>query len=124
MPRILLVDDDELLRELLELTLSLEGHEVALASNGVEGIELVRRERFDLALLDLMMPFMDGVRFLRTLDAESADPPPVIVMSAAGTGELAREVLDAGAKAVVQKPVDIEALLATIGGLLPGRTLG
>jgi len=114
MHRILLVDDDELLRELLEMTLSVEGFEVALAAHGAEGIECVRRERFDLILLDLMMPFMDGVRFLLTLAAEIESPPPVVVMSAAVTGNLARDVLRAGAAAVVHKPVDAAELLDTI----------
>jgi len=118
MQHILLVEDDELLRELLEMTLSVEGYTVTPAAHGVEGIECLRRERFDLVLLDLMMPFMDGVRFLRILVADVPDPPPVIVMSAHGTGALARDVLDVGAEAVVRKPVDTAELLDTIARVL------
>jgi DNA-binding response OmpR family regulator len=116
MARLLLIDDDELLRELLAMRLEIEGHEVVAVDHGAAGIEALRRERFDLVVLDLMMPVMDGVRFMRLLNGEMA-PPPVIVLSAAGRGDLERDMLAAGVGAVLRKPVDMQQLVARIGAL-------
>ncbi|MCA1607351.1 MAG: response regulator, partial [Acidobacteria bacterium] len=60
--RILLVDDDELLRDLLEMTLALEGYEIGVASNGAEALTLLENAEFHLIVLDLMMPILDGMR--------------------------------------------------------------
>jgi len=106
MARVLLVDDDELLRDLLALRLEVEGHEIITADDGAAALATLRGMRCDLVVLDIMMPVMDGLRFLRTLRAEIADPPPVVVLSAAGHGALERELLAAGARGVVRKPVD------------------
>ena len=111
--RILLVDDDELLAELLEMTLSIEGYDVAVCTNGAEGIKRLQHDQFDVVVLDLMMPFMDGLQFMRVLTG-MASPPPVVVLSAVGKGDLVRDVLAAGAKAVVAKPVETDELLGTI----------
>ena len=117
MARLLLIDDDELLRELLAMRLEIEGHEVLAVDHGAAGIESLRRQRFDLVVLDLMMPVMDGVRFMRLLNGEMA-PPPVIVLSAAGRGDLERDMLAAGVGAVLRKPVDMQQLVARIGALI------
>lgn len=115
--RILLVDDDELLGELLEMTLSIEGYDVVVCTNGADGIERLQHDRYDLVVLDLMMPFMDGLQFMRFLQG-IIDPPPVVVLSAAGRGDLARDAIAAGAKAVVAKPVETDELLGTIQRVL------
>jgi DNA-binding response OmpR family regulator len=116
MARLLLIDDDELLRELLAMRLEVEGHEVVAVDHGAAGIEALQRERFNLVVLDLMMPVMDGVRFMRVMNSELA-PPPVIVLSAAGHRDLERDMLAAGAGAVLRKPVNMEQLVARIGAL-------
>ena len=118
MPSILLVDDDELLRELMELALSVEGYDVMVASNGAEGLDMLRKASCDLVVLDLMMPVMDGMRFMRILADEIASPPPVIVLSAAGEGQRSEEMLQFGAKAVVRKPVDTGELLERVRSVL------
>ena len=116
--RILIVDDDELLQELLALHLEVEGYEVLSAPDGRAALEMLRQERPDLILLDLMMPVMDGLRFMRTL-REVPAPPPVVVLSAAGGDhQRERDVRAAGAHAVVRKPIEPGALVDCIRATL------
>ena len=117
MARILLIDDDELLRELLQLRLELEGFEVSTAADGEEGVRRLREEAHDLVVLDLMMPIMDGLLFLRSLSGGGA--PPVIVASAAAHGEHEAALLGFGAvRAVLRKPVDPGLLVERIRDIL------
>ncbi len=104
-PRVLIIDDDTVLQDLLALYLKVEGYEVLKASDGRDGFERLQDERVDLVILDLMMPVMDGVGFMRALKALQS-PPPVLVLSAAGFGQLEGDMRSAGARAVIRKPVD------------------
>ncbi len=117
MPKLLLVDDDELLRELLQMQIEVEGYDVAVAENGAEAIDLLRRERCDAVVLDLMMPVMDGMRFMRTLAQEVPDPPPVLVLSAVDSPEVRRDLAAVGVRDVVRKPVDLPDRLARIAAV-------
>ncbi len=118
MPRVMLVDDDELLRELLQLRVEVEGWEVETAPDGAAAIAALRsaggRARPDVVVLDLMMPVMDGLRFMRALAQEVSDPPPVVVLSALDKHEMRRDLLAAGARDVMHKPVDLPVLLAAL----------
>ena len=122
MKRVLVVDDDHELANLLAFTLRRQGYAVEVATNGSEALERVRRARFDIALVDWHMPIMDGATFLRELRRElGASIPLVVVMSGMpGAAALARDLEVA---AVVQKPFrlkDLEALLERLVGR-PGR---
>jgi CheY-like chemotaxis protein len=64
MARVLIIEDEQDIREALAVLLESEGHDITTASNGVEGLEQARAHRPDILLLDLMMPVMDGFRFL------------------------------------------------------------
>ena len=64
---ILIVDDEEIMREILEALLTREGHQVRLASNAAEGLELARTQPFDAAIVDMMMPGMDGITALEEI---------------------------------------------------------
>jgi two-component system OmpR family response regulator len=118
MPRVMLVDDDELLRDLLQLRLEVEGWEVETAPDGAAAIAALRatggHARTDAVVLDLMMPVMDGLRFMRALAQEVPDPPPVVVLSALDKPEMRRDLLAAGARDVVRKPVELPILLAAL----------
>ena len=112
MAKILVVEDNEDVREMMAVTLELEGHRVRTAVNGRDALEKLRtEEKPSLILLDLMMPVMDGWQF-RSVIAE--DPQlkdvPVVVVSAA-TGELATK---APADAYVPKPIDMDELLTVV----------
>ncbi|HYG68764.1 MAG TPA: response regulator [Anaeromyxobacteraceae bacterium] len=106
--RLLLVDDDDFLREALGEALSYEGHEIATASDGAEALAVLEHgPALDAILLDLMMPVLDGWGFV---ERQQANPRwaeiPVVVLTAMGT--LPRPI---AARAVLHKPFRIEALL-------------
>ena len=73
--QILVVDDDALVREAAKIMLSVKGHHVTLAENGKAGIEAARKERFDVAIVDLFMPGMDGLQVIETIRNERPDLP-------------------------------------------------
>lgn len=82
MAKILIVEDEKLLNEAYELVLKKEGYDVAAAFNGEEALELFAKHKPDLILLDLRMPKMDGVEFLKQLEAKGKHPElSVIVFS-------------------------------------------
>ena len=110
---VLIVDDDDSLRASFGKLLMAEGYRFVGAANGMEGIELARRNRPDLAIIDMKMPGMGGLELFRRL---KGDHPrmPVIVMTAFGTTETAIEAMKLGAFDYVLKPFDIPALLKGI----------
>src|SRR5437016_12849005 len=93
---ILVVDDEEIMREILETLLSREGYEVRLASSGAEGLELARSLPFDTAIVDIMMPGLDGIATLDELKRIDEDLA-VIIITAYSSGESANSELKSGA---------------------------
>ncbi len=88
MKRILIIDDEESALDLLRRILEQEGHEVAAARNGQEGIEIFRRQQFDLVVTDMVMPVKDGLKTI--LELRRVDPAiPLIAIS--GGGAIAKE---------------------------------
>jgi CheY-like chemotaxis protein len=79
--RVLIVDDNEDVRRILALRLSLAGFEVSDAADGRAGLLALRGGRWDLVLLDLVMPELDGFEFLNALRADTAESPPVVVIT-------------------------------------------
>lgn len=79
--KILVVEDDETLREVYALKLSMEGFEVGTAADGLEGLEQAKQLSPDLIILDMMMPRMDGIEFLRVYSSESGGSAKVLVAS-------------------------------------------
>ena len=117
--RVLVVDDDEQLRYVLQETMKEDGYEVEAASNGREALAIIERWRPDLIVLDLMMPVMDGEAFRQEQRRLGlADQVPLIVLSAAREMRSAAERV--GAAASVPKPFDLDDLLATVGRLAAG----
>ena len=115
--RILVVEDDLTLRQVLTFNLQKEGYEVAGASDGESGLAAALSGRFDLILLDLMLPSMSGLEVLRTLRGDGVSTP-VIILSAKGT-EVDRVVgLKIGADDYVTKPFSRPELLARIEAVL------
>jgi len=119
--RVLVVDDDRVIQQLLEVNLQLEGYDVvATASDGAEALEKITELKPDLVILDIMMPKMDGLEVCRRL-RENADTAkiPVILLSARAQDLDIREGLDIGASAYLTKPFDPVELLEVVGRLIP-----
>jgi CheY-like chemotaxis protein len=115
-PRILVIDDDDVIRTMLSAALRDEGLTVDLAANGLEGLERVRQHRPSVIVLDLVMPIMDGLDFIEGCRAlRLGQTIPLVVM--ASTDELihAREPLHPkGGIAVVTKPFELETMTAIV----------
>ncbi len=110
---ILVIDDHMPIRELIARKLELEGFTVLRAKDGKEGLAAVQENAVHLIVVDLMMPVMDGLEFLRRLRSED-NKVPAIVLSASGTQSREEELIDAGATAVLAKPVQPTVIRATI----------
>lgn len=120
--RILLVEDEEKLARMVELELTYEGYEVEKATDGRSGLELARTGTFDLILLDIMLPELNGMEVLRRLRRESL--VPVIMLTARDTVMDKVAGLDAGADDYLSKPFAIEELLARIRASLRNKAEG
>jgi two-component system response regulator AtoC len=107
--RILVVDDEEKMRRLLEMSLKNMGHEVVLAADGAEALASCVEAPFDLILTDLKMPRMDGLQLLSTL-RERGEEVPVIVLTAFGTIETAVEAMKLGASDYIIRPFEMETV--------------
>lgn len=117
--RILLVDDDELLRELMRLVLETEGYELVECTDGRQALAaLQKNNRFDLMIVDLRMPVMDGARFLAEAGRETDAMPPVIVFSGNSDQDVYDELAGLPVRLVLRKPIDPDAMLEAIGSLI------
>ena len=103
--RLLVVDDNKVNRLLLARNLALQGHSAALAENGRVALEMLRRERFDLLLLDMEMPEMDGFQVLEQLvgDLQLRDIPVIVTSSLEGIDNVVR-CIELGAEDYLTKP--------------------
>ena len=115
--RLLIVDDDQDIAEALSLLLS-GRYTVVLAANGREAMDRVDKESFDLILLDLVMPLMDGSAVMRALRLRPSIPP-VLLMS--GSNDLVERASELGVDTFMPKPLEIGALQERIAGLLARR---
>jgi DNA-binding NtrC family response regulator len=112
-PRILIIDDEEAIRESLDTLLTLEGFSVNTAVDGPSGMDLLSRNEYDLLLLDLALPGQSGIDLLPRI-VEMQPNLPVIMITAYGTVGNVVDAIRAGAENFVQKPWDNEKLLADI----------
>ena len=118
MARILVVDDEIGIRELLSEILYDEGHSVELAENAAEARAARQRYRPDLVLLDIWMPDTDGVSLLREWSQQGLLDMPVIMMSGHATVDTAVEATRIGAADFLEKPITLQKLLKTISTAL------
>ena len=110
--RLLVVEDDESIRDMIEMVLDSEGYEVVAATNGAAALDLLRQERPDLILLDMKMPVMDGWEFARHYAALPEPRPPIVVLTAAQ--DAGRRAAEIGAQGYLAKPFSIDDLLDAI----------
>ncbi|WP_299093797.1 response regulator transcription factor [uncultured Metabacillus sp.] len=117
---ILIVEDEEKIQRLLEIELEFEGYQVVKASDGIEALEAYRSGKWDLILLDVMLPGLSGIELLRRIRAKDSYTP-VILLTAKGSVEDKVSGLDLGANDYITKPFQIEELLARIRAVLRMR---
>ena len=119
MARILVADDDIDIRELVEFKLSTLGHDVVAVADGASALEEVRRQRPDLAVLDVMMPGMSGLEVVKVIrgDPQLADLPVVILTARAQDSDV-ESGFDSGADDYITKPFSPRELAARVQTLL------
>ena len=116
MPRVLVVDDEQSIREMLEIYLQREGYEVSCAADGKTALDLCRQTAFDVVVADIKMPKIDG---LAVLEHVRKDPQlrrmPVIILTTSKREEDQLKSYDLGANAFVVKPVGFENFSHAVG---------
>lgn len=122
MARILIIDDEKSIRRTLREILEYENFKVEEAADGLEGLTLVQKEKFDIILCDIKMPKMDGMEALNKFMEANVDAP-IIMISGHGNIETAVEAVKKGAYDFIQKPLDLNRLLVTIRNALDKSNL-
>src|SRR5688572_25904611 len=123
-PRLLVVDDNETNRDILDARLRTQGYEILQAADGEEAIAAVADHNPDLILLDVMMPKLDGIEACRILKANPNLPfIPIVLVTAKADSKDIVAGLDAGADEYLTKPVDQSALLARVRSMLRIKAL-
>ncbi len=117
MTSVLIVDDDEDIRTNVSDILCDLGYQTSTAADGPTALELVRQYRFDIALLDMKMPGMDGLTLYRNIRSLQPNTAAFLVTAFAGDG-VAEDALRAGIRQVVRKPVDFPEILRSIGSVV------
>lgn len=113
MPKILIVDDEEIVRATLKRALNRDDMVVTTASLAKDALVLLESEQFDLIMTDIKMPGMDGITFLKTVKLN--DPKvPIIVLTGFATVEMTKDALQSGAYNFLTKPFEIEDILAVV----------
>lgn len=117
-PRIVAVDDDALMRELLRLHLSNAGYDVVAAEDAVVAMKCILSRRPDLLIVDVEMPYMNGFEFIAAIkaDAHFRDVPVLVLTARTDVDEAAKKC---GALACLKKPILLSDLVSALGALLP-----
>lgn len=125
MPRFLLVEDNEMNRDMLSRRLKRKGYEVEVAVDGREGIEMAKAGGYDLVLMDMSLPEVDGWEATRRLRAsdETRDLPIIALTAHAMSGDR-EKALEAGCDDYDTKPIELTRLLQKIEQLLAGDSTG
>ncbi|GAA1822814.1 response regulator [Planosporangium flavigriseum] len=117
MARILVVDDDPAVRQLLADVLGMNGHEVRTAAEGLAAVDAVKDFSPNCIVLDVMMPGMDGYGVLKNVRSQHGDPVPVIMLTAAADPDSAARAWADGVDYFLAKPFSADQLLELVGGM-------
>jgi len=119
MPKVLLVEDNEMNRDMLSRRLARRGFEVVFAADGQQGVDLARSEKPDIILMDMSLPLMDGWEATRRIKADGTMRRiPVIGLTAHAMSGDREKAIEAGCDDYDSKPVEIDRLLGKINRLL------
>jgi two-component system, OmpR family, alkaline phosphatase synthesis response regulator PhoP len=114
---LLVVEDEETISEMLQLNLELEGYEISLANTGPKALKMVNNEYFDLIILDIMLPDMDGITVCETIRMQHNNVP-ILFLSAKGSASDRIEGLKKGGDDYLTKPFELEELLLRVEKLV------
>lgn len=131
MSKLLIIDDERSIRNTLKEILADEGHEVDVAENGTQGLEMAQNKAYDLIYSDIKMPGMDGLEVLEKIvesrkskvESEESIDCPVVMITGHGDVETAVQALKAGAYDFLLKPLDLNRILITTKNALESKTL-
>lgn len=122
MAKILVIDDERSIRNVIGELLEMEGYTVKTAENGVQGYEMIGAESFDLVISDIKMPEMDGIELLDKL-VETHPDTTVVMISGHGSIDTAVECIKKGAFDYIEKPIDMNRILVTVKNALERGSL-
>jgi CheY-like chemotaxis protein len=123
MPKILLVEDNEMNRDMLSRRLKRKGYEVAIAIDGLQGVEMAEAGGYDLILMDMSLPELDGWEATRRLRSNTGtESVPIIALTAHAMAGDREKALNAGCDDYDTKPIELQRLLSKIEALLPGES--
>ncbi len=122
MARILVVDDDPTIRQLLTDVLEMEGYEVSIAVDGLAAVRAVQAASPDFVVLDVMMPGLDGFGVLEAVRAQGGEPVPVLMLTAAAEPGANARAWSSGVDYYLAKPFTADAVLDVIDRVLAGRS--
>jgi CheY-like chemotaxis protein len=124
MPKVLIIDDDLAVQDALKAVVESAGYTVVLADNGREGIDLMKDDRADLVITDILMPVKEGIETIKELRSKWPDLPVIAISGGGSRGNL--NFLDFaqsfGASRVIAKPVEPDVLLKTIAELVGSKS--
>jgi CheY-like chemotaxis protein len=123
-PRVLIVDDEPDILLLLRLNLELAGYDTALAADGDEALQRLRKDTFDVVLLDLQMPVLDGWAVLSALKDHDHSPPVVVLTAFANADGFRERAFGLGAAGFVSKPPDFNAIPGELEAAMTRRRNG
>ena len=128
MAKLLIIDDERGIRNTLREILADEGHEVEVAENGKQGLEMAQAKAYDLIFSDIKMPEMDGLELLSAIKSQHSDDfesaeCPVVMISGHGDVETAVQALKIGAYDFLLKPLDLNRILITTKNALESKSL-
>lgn len=120
MPKILLVEDNEMNRDMLSRRLTRRGYEVVMAFDGEQGVAMAQAEKPDLILMDMSLPVIDGWEATRRVKTDAATKTiPVIALTAHAMSDDRDKAMEAGCDEYDTKPIDLERLLTKIQVFVP-----
>jgi two-component system nitrogen regulation response regulator NtrX len=122
MPKILIIDDEKVIRSTLKEILEYEKYEISEAQDGEQGLKMIKEEDYDLVLCDIKMPKMDGIEVLEHV-SQLEKQPQFIMISAHGSIETAVDATKKGAFDFIPKPPDLNRLLLTVRNALDKKNL-
>ena len=124
MTKIMVVDDNDVILKVLDTVLSREGYKVTLVNSGVKCLEILKSEKPDLILMDVMMPDMDGWRTVEKIKQDETNKDIIIAMLTVKSlsKDKDKSIIEVGADWHFSKPVDNDDLLSTISTLLKMRS--